>query len=165
MAEAASFAASSAPFLSSRSLLSLKSLLSEAVSHSSLAWSEEFWLDKSGDFVPTAVLVGLLVSGKVASTGEGKSGAGIVAATSTGTDTGVPGALDRVGEREIGAGAELVVGTAATGTGSGGTIGVGAVSPLANTAASLSFKRLKRGGLSCRGGLAGLERRCLSLLL
>lgn len=163
MAEAASFAASSAPFLSSRSLLSLKSLLSEAVSHSSLAWSEEFWLDKSGDFVPTAVMVGLLVSGKVASTGEGKSG--IVAATSTGTDTGVPGALDRVGEREIGAGAELVVETAARGTGSGGTMGLGAVSPLANTAASLSFKRLKRGGLSCLGGLAGLERRCLSLLL
>ena len=36
-AVAASLAASRTPFLSSRSLLSLKSLLSEAVSHSSLA--------------------------------------------------------------------------------------------------------------------------------
>lgn len=121
-------------------------------------------MDKSGDLVPTAVMVGLLVSGKVASIGEGKSGAGIVAATSTGTVIGVPGALDRVGEREIGAEAELELGTAAAGTGSRGTGGLGAVSPLANTAASRSFKRLKRGGLSCLGGRAGLDRRCLSLL-
>lgn len=110
-------------------------------------------------------MVGLLVSGKGASTGEGKSIAGIVAATSAGTVTGVPGALDRVGESEIGAGAELELGTAAAGTGSRGTGGLGAVSPLANTAASRSFKRLKRGGLSCLGGRAGLDRRGLSLLL
>lgn len=159
-AVAASLAASSAPFLSSRSLLSLKSLLSEAVSHSSLAWSEEFWLDKSGDLVPTAAMVGLLVSGNGASIGEGRSGAGKVAATSVGTVTGVPGALDRVGEREIGA--DL---GAAAGTGGRGTGGLGAVSPLANTAASRSFKRLKRGGLSCLGGRAGRDLRGLSLLL
>ena len=111
--------------------------------------------------MPTAVMVGLLVSGKGASIGEGKLGAGIVAATSAGIVTGVPGALDRVGEREILAGAEL--GTAA-GTGGRGTGGLGA-SPLANTAASRSFNRRKRGGLSCLGGRAGLDRRGLSLLL
>lgn len=120
-------------------------------------------MDRSGDLVPTAVIVGVLVSGKEASTGEGKSVAGILAATSAGTVTGVPGALDRVGEREVGAGAEL--GTAAAGTGSKGTGGLGTISPVANTAASRSFKRLKRGGLSCLGGRAGLERRGLSLLL
>ena len=109
-------------------------------------------------------MVGLLVSGKGASMGEDKSGAGIVAATSAGTVTGVPGALDRVGEREIGAGAELET-AAAVGTGRRGTGGLGAVSPLANTAASRSFKRLKRGGLSCLGGRAGLDRRGLSRLL
>lgn len=109
-------------------------------------------------------MVGLLVSGKDASTGEGKSGAGIVAATSAGTVTGVPGALERVGEREVGAGAELGT-AAAAGTGSRGTGGLGTVSSLANTAASRSFKRLKRGGLSCLGGRAGLDRRGLSLLL
>lgn len=119
-------------------------------------------MDKSGDLVPTAVMVGLLVSGKGASIGEGKLGAGIVAATSAGIVTGVPGALDRVGEREILAGAEL--GTAAAGTGGRGTGGLGA-SPLANTAASRSFSRRKRGGLSCLGGRAGLDRRGLSLLL
>jgi len=108
-------------------------------------------------------MVGLLVSGKGASIEEDKSGAGIVAATSAGTVRGVPGALDRVGEWDTGAGAELE--TAAAGTGSRGTEGPGAVSPLANTAASRSFKRLKRGGLSCLGGLAGLDRRGLSLLL
>lgn len=120
-------------------------------------------MDKSGDLVPTAVMVGLLVSGKGASIGEGKSGAVIEAATSAGTVTGVPGALDRVGEREVEAGAELW--TAAAGTGSRGTGGLGAVSPLAKTAASRSFKRRKRGGLSCLGGRAGLDRRGLSLLL
>lgn len=113
--------------------------------------------------MPTAVMVGLLVSGKGASEGEGWSGAGMVVVTSTGTVSGVPGALDRVGEREIGAGAEL--GTVAAGTEGKGTGGLGAVSPLANTAASRSFKRLKRGGLSCLGGRAGLDRRGRSLLL
>lgn len=110
-------------------------------------------------------MVGLLVSGKGASIGEDKSGAGIVAATSAGTVTGAPGALDRVGEWEweLGAGAELW--TAVAGTGNRGTGGLGAVSPLANTAASRSFKRLNRGGLSCLGGRAGLDRRGLSLLL
>lgn len=108
-------------------------------------------------------MVGLLVSGRGASVGEGKSGAGTVAATSAGTVTGVPGALDRVGDSVIGTGAEL--GAAVAGTGRRGTGGLGAVSPLANTAASLSFKRLKRGGLSCLGGRAGLDRRGRSLLL
>lgn len=103
------------------------------------------------------------MSGNGASKGEGRSRAGIVAATSAGTVRGVPGALDKVGEREIGAGAEL--GTAAAGTEGKGTGGLGAVSPLANTAASRSFNRLKRGGLSCLGGRAGLDRRGLSLLL
>ena len=117
-------------------------------------------MDKSGDLVPTAVMVGLLVSGKAASIAQGRSGAGIVAATSAGTVTGVPGALDRVGEREIGAD----LGAAAAGTGGKGTGGLGAVSPLANTAASRSFKRLKRGGLSCLGGRAGRDLRGLSLL-
>lgn len=93
---AALLGASRVPFLSSRSLRSLKSLLSEAVSHSSLAWSDEFWLDKSGDLVPTAVMAGLLISGKVVSA-EVMSGTG----TSAGTVTGVPGARDSVGEMEI----------------------------------------------------------------
>lgn len=110
-------------------------------------------------------MVGLLVSGKVASIEEGKSDAGIVATTSTGTVTGVPGALDKVGDRETVAGAEIELGTLEAGTGSRETGGLGAVSPLASTAASRSFKRLKRGGLSCLGGRAGLDRRGLSLLL
>ncbi|TNN39786.1 hypothetical protein EYF80_050055 [Liparis tanakae] len=81
-AAAASLAASSAPFRSSRSRLSLKSLLSDAVSHSSLAWSEEFWLDKSGDLVPTAAApAGLPVSGEAASAGEERSVADAAAAT------------------------------------------------------------------------------------
>lgn len=159
---AASLAASRVPFLSSRSLLSLKSLLSEAVSHSSLAWSDEFWLDKSGDLVPTAVTVELLISGKAVSAGEGRSGASTVAATSAGTVTGVPGARDSVGEREIGA---LPGIDPAADTGGKGTGGFGAVSPVAKTAASRSFNRRKRGGLSCLGGRAGLDLRGLSLLL
>lgn len=114
--------------------------------------------------VPAAVIVGLLVSGKGASKGDGRSGVGIEAAVSAGTVNGVPGALERVGERGIGAVA--VLGTAAAGGTEGkGTGGLGADSPLAKTAASRSFKRLKRGGLSCLGGRAGLDRRGLSLLL
>ena len=108
-------------------------------------------------------MVGLLVSGKDASRGEAWSDVGIVAATSAGTVRGVPGALDMVGEMETGADAEL--GTDVAGTEGKDTEGLVAVSPVASTAASRSFKRLKRGGLSCLGGLAGLDRRGLSLLL
>lgn len=116
--------------------------------------------------MPTAVTVGLLVSGKDASTGECRSGVGIVVATSAGTVTGVPGALESVGEREVEAGALFgTAAEAAAGTGGKGTGGLGAVSPLANTAASRSLSRRKRGGLSCLGGRAGLDRRGLSLLL
>lgn len=114
--------------------------------------------------MPAAVTAGVVVSACTASTGEGWSGTGTVDATSD-TFTGVPGALDSVGETEIGAEPEVELGTEDVGTGSWGTGGPGAVSPLAKTAASRSFKRLKRGGLSCLGGLAGLDRRGLSLLL
>lgn len=113
--------------------------------------------------VPTATIAGLLVSGNGASIGDGRSGTGIGAPTSTGAVRGVPGALDRVGERETGAELGVAV-AAATGTGGKGTGGLRSVSPLPNTAASRSFKRLKRGGLSCLGGLAGLDLRGLSLI-
>lgn len=159
---AASLVGSRAPFLSSRSLLSLKSLLSEAVSHSSLAWSEEFWLDRSGDLVPNAVIDELLISGNVASTGEGRSGAGVAADTSAGTVTGVPGARDSVGERETGA---LLWIEPVADSGGKDTGAPGAVSPLVKTPASRSFNLLNRGGLSCLGGRAGLDLRGLSLLL
>lgn len=108
-------------------------------------------------------MVGLLVTGLDVSTGDVWSCAGAAAATSVGTVRGVPGALDIVGELDPGAGAEL--GTAGAGTNGSETGGVAALSPVPNTAASRSFRRLKRGGLSCLGGRAGRDRRGLSLLL
>lgn len=152
-------AASSAPLLSSRSLRSLKSLLSDAVSHSSLAWSEEFWLEKSGDLVPMAEVVGGVASGRAGSEVRCRSAA--VGPPSTGMVTGVPEALERVGDRETGPGPE-----ARTKAGREAVeVDPGPVSPPANTAASLSFSLRKRGGLSCLGGRAGRGRRGLSLSL
>lgn len=146
-------AASRAPLLSSRSLRSLKSLLSDAVSHSSLAWSEEFCVDRSGDLVPTAEVVGGVESGRAGS--EVRSAA--LGSLSTGRVKGAPGALERVGDRETGPGTKA--GTGAV------EVGPGPVSPPAKTAASLSFSLRKRGGLSCLGGRAGRGRRGLSLSL
>ena len=138
----------------------MKSLLSEAVSHSSLAWSEEFWFDRSGDLLPAATTLVVPVSGRTVSVtgssgglGAAATGAGVVTAALSGRGTGVPGALDSVGETDAGAGS----------TNASAAAGV-AASP-AMTAASRSLRRLKRGGLSCLGGLAGLGLRGLSLAL
>lgn len=108
--------------------------------------------------MPTA-MDELLMSGNAASTGEGRSGAAAVEDISDGTVTGVPGARDSVGDRETGALLEIEP-VADTGGKDTGPPGVSA-----NTAASRSFNLLKRGGLSCLGGRAGLDLRGLSLLL
>ena len=113
--------------------------------------------------MPPTVTTGLPVSGREASVWEEASGAGTAAPPSAGTVTGVPGALEMAGDTVWGPGegtaVVLVAGT--KGSGAGGTE---AVSPPANTAASLSFNLRKRGGLSCLGGRAGRGRRGLSLL-